>query len=261
MPSDSAIRWPLHPLDPEVGVLGAEAPGLGERGVGQVPQRQGGELRVDSRGDWSSTRAWSLSHRALAIARPPCGTLGEPKREVDRGAFRAGDRREPGYRAGHRAAAGGRRRQRHGDLPLGRAGGGAERGPLRRAATRRRSTRRSRPWRRTRARSRSLVANAGITRDQLLALMSEDDFTAVLDTNLTGAYRVAKRAVRPHDEDAPRPADLHLLGGRACTARPARPTTRRPRPGWSAWPARWPASSARATSPPTWSRPASWTAT
>jgi 3-oxoacyl-[acyl-carrier protein] reductase len=41
-----------------------------------------------------------------------------------------------------------------------------------------------------------LVANAGITRDQLLALMSEDDFAAVIDTNLTGAYRVAKRAVR-----------------------------------------------------------------
>jgi 3-oxoacyl-[acyl-carrier protein] reductase len=41
-----------------------------------------------------------------------------------------------------------------------------------------------------------LVANAGITHDQLLALMSEDDFTGVLDTNLTGAYRVAKRAVR-----------------------------------------------------------------
>jgi 3-oxoacyl-[acyl-carrier protein] reductase len=41
-----------------------------------------------------------------------------------------------------------------------------------------------------------LVANAGVTRDQLLALMSEDDFTSVIDTNLTGAYRVAKRAVR-----------------------------------------------------------------
>src|SRR6204780_1632748 len=41
-----------------------------------------------------------------------------------------------------------------------------------------------------------LVANAGITRDQLLALMSEDDFGAVVDTNLAGAYRVAKRAVR-----------------------------------------------------------------
>src|SRR5437667_407151 len=42
-----------------------------------------------------------------------------------------------------------------------------------------------------------VVANAGITNDQLLARMSEDDFTAVLDTNLTGAYRVARRAVRP----------------------------------------------------------------
>jgi 3-oxoacyl-[acyl-carrier protein] reductase len=41
-----------------------------------------------------------------------------------------------------------------------------------------------------------LVANAGITRDQLLALMSEDDFADVLNTNLTGAYRLAKRAVR-----------------------------------------------------------------
>jgi 3-oxoacyl-[acyl-carrier protein] reductase len=41
-----------------------------------------------------------------------------------------------------------------------------------------------------------LVANAGITHDQLLALMKEEDFSAVLDTNLTGAYRVAKRAVR-----------------------------------------------------------------
>jgi 3-oxoacyl-[acyl-carrier protein] reductase len=35
-----------------------------------------------------------------------------------------------------------------------------------------------------------------VTRDQLLALMSEDDFNQVLDTNLAGSYRVAKRAVR-----------------------------------------------------------------
>jgi 3-oxoacyl-[acyl-carrier protein] reductase len=41
-----------------------------------------------------------------------------------------------------------------------------------------------------------LVANAGITGDQLLALMSEDGFTSVLDTNLTGSFRVARRAVR-----------------------------------------------------------------
>jgi 3-oxoacyl-[acyl-carrier protein] reductase len=41
-----------------------------------------------------------------------------------------------------------------------------------------------------------VVANAGITRDNLLALMKEEDFTSVLDTNLTGAFRVTKRAVR-----------------------------------------------------------------
>ncbi|MFE4870895.1 3-oxoacyl-ACP reductase FabG [Streptomyces sp. NPDC056682] len=41
----------------------------------------------------------------------------------------------------------------------------------------------------------ALVSNAGITRDGLLARMSEDDFTAVLDANLTAAYRVAKRAL------------------------------------------------------------------
>ncbi|NGO70258.1 3-oxoacyl-[acyl-carrier-protein] reductase [Streptomyces boncukensis] len=41
-----------------------------------------------------------------------------------------------------------------------------------------------------------LVANAGITRDQLLLRMSEEDFTSVLDTNLTGTFRVVKRASR-----------------------------------------------------------------
>ncbi|MFI1648150.1 3-oxoacyl-ACP reductase FabG [Streptomyces avidinii] len=41
-----------------------------------------------------------------------------------------------------------------------------------------------------------LVANAGITKDQLLMRMSEDDFASVVDTNLTGAFRVTKRASR-----------------------------------------------------------------
>ena len=41
-----------------------------------------------------------------------------------------------------------------------------------------------------------LVANAGITRDQLLLRMSDEDFAAVVNTNLIGAYRVAKRAAR-----------------------------------------------------------------
>ncbi len=39
-----------------------------------------------------------------------------------------------------------------------------------------------------------VVANAGVTRDTLLLRMSDEDFTTVLDTNLTGAFRVVKRA-------------------------------------------------------------------
>ena len=39
-----------------------------------------------------------------------------------------------------------------------------------------------------------LVANAGVNRDQLLLRMSDDDFGAVLDTNLTGAFRCVRRA-------------------------------------------------------------------
>lgn len=39
-----------------------------------------------------------------------------------------------------------------------------------------------------------VVANAGITKDMLLMRMTEDDFTSVIDTNLSGAFRVVKRA-------------------------------------------------------------------
>jgi 3-oxoacyl-[acyl-carrier protein] reductase len=41
-----------------------------------------------------------------------------------------------------------------------------------------------------------LVSNAGVVRDTLLLTMSEDAFRDVVDTNLLGAYRVAKRASR-----------------------------------------------------------------
>jgi beta-ketoacyl ACP reductase len=41
-----------------------------------------------------------------------------------------------------------------------------------------------------------LVSNAGITDDTLLMRMSEEQFTRVLDANLTGAWRVTKRATR-----------------------------------------------------------------
>jgi 3-oxoacyl-[acyl-carrier protein] reductase len=42
-----------------------------------------------------------------------------------------------------------------------------------------------------------LVNNAGITRDQLLMRMSEDDFAAVLDTNLKSAFLMTKAVLRP----------------------------------------------------------------
>ena len=41
-----------------------------------------------------------------------------------------------------------------------------------------------------------LVANAGITRDMLLMRMKEEDFTEVIDTNLTGSFRVVQRAIK-----------------------------------------------------------------
>lgn len=41
-----------------------------------------------------------------------------------------------------------------------------------------------------------LIANAGITRDSLAARTSSADFSEVLDTNLTGAFRTAKKALR-----------------------------------------------------------------
>jgi len=41
-----------------------------------------------------------------------------------------------------------------------------------------------------------VVANAGITKDTLLLRMGEEDFTSVVDTNLTGAFRVVQRTVK-----------------------------------------------------------------
>lgn len=41
-----------------------------------------------------------------------------------------------------------------------------------------------------------LVSNAGITKDGLVLRMGEDDFSSVLDSNLTGGFRVAKRGIK-----------------------------------------------------------------
>lgn len=41
-----------------------------------------------------------------------------------------------------------------------------------------------------------VVANAGITRDMLLIRMSDDDFDDVINTNLSGVFRVVKRSIK-----------------------------------------------------------------
>jgi 3-oxoacyl-[acyl-carrier protein] reductase len=41
-----------------------------------------------------------------------------------------------------------------------------------------------------------IVANAGMTKDGLVMRMSDEDFESVVDTNLTGAFRVARRATK-----------------------------------------------------------------
>ncbi|CAN5511230.1 3-oxoacyl-[acyl-carrier-protein] reductase [soil metagenome] len=41
-----------------------------------------------------------------------------------------------------------------------------------------------------------LVANAGVTADTLILRMSEEDWSSVIDTNLTGSFRLAKRAAK-----------------------------------------------------------------
>ena len=55
-----------------------------------------------------------------------------------------------------------------------------------------------------------LVSNAGMTDDTLLLRMSEEQFTRVVDANLTGAYRVAKRAAGKMLRARARPDDLRL---------------------------------------------------
>jgi 3-oxoacyl-[acyl-carrier protein] reductase len=41
-----------------------------------------------------------------------------------------------------------------------------------------------------------VIANAGITKDGLVMRMSDEDFESVIDANLTGAFRVARRATK-----------------------------------------------------------------
>jgi 3-oxoacyl-[acyl-carrier protein] reductase len=42
-----------------------------------------------------------------------------------------------------------------------------------------------------------LINNAGITRDNLMMRMKEEDWDAIIDTNLTSIFRISKTALRP----------------------------------------------------------------
>ncbi len=59
-----------------------------------------------------------------------------------------------------------------------------------------------------------LVNNAGITRDNLLMRMTEDDFDAVVRTNLKGTFLVDEGRLPADDPAAERADRQHELGGR-----------------------------------------------
>ncbi len=109
-----------------------------------------------------------------------------------RGSDGAGDRRQPWDRPRHGPALRGRRPPGRGhppQQPAGRRPPGGDRPAT--SPTPPRSRTPSRLSRIAWARSEILVANAGITRDGLVLRMADDDFTELLDTNLTGAFRCA----------------------------------------------------------------------
>ncbi len=97
-----------------------------------------------------------------------------------------------------------------------------------------------------------LVANAGITRDTLVLRMSEDAWSEVIDTNLTGVLPGDQAGPGQDDPPPPGPGDHGLVGGGLHRLRRARPTTPPPRPAWWAWPAPWPGRWPAGRSPSTW---------
>ena len=102
-----------------------------------------------------------------------------------------------------------------------------------------------------------LVANAGITDDTLLMRMSEEQFTRVLDTNLTGAWRCARRAATKMVRGRwGRMIFISSVVGLYGGAGPGELRGEQGRPGRHG-PLDHPRAGHAATSPPTWSRPAS----
>ena len=87
---------------------------------------------------------------------------------------------------------------------------------------------------RPRARCAILVNNAGMTRDMLALRMSDEDWQAVLDVDLSAPFRLARAALRGHAAPAGRAGSSISPRSSAPPAMPARPTMPPPRPGWSA---------------------------
>ena len=92
-----------------------------------------------------------------------------------------------------------------------------------------------------------LVNNAGITRDTLSMRMKDEDWDAVIDTNLKAVFRLSRAVIRPMMKQRYGTSSTSPRWSVPAATR-ARPTTRRPRPAWPACRARWRANSAAAAS-------------
>ncbi len=78
-----------------------------------------------------------------------------------------------------------------------------------------------------------LVNNAGITRDTLAMRMKDDDWSAVLETNLAGVFRACRAALKPMmKQRAGRIINVTSVVG--ASGNPGQPITPPPRPAWPA---------------------------
>lgn len=100
-----------------------------------------------------------------------------------------------------------------------------------------------------------LVCNAGVTRDELMLRLREEDFDTVINTNLKGAFLCMKAACRPMAKQrCGRIVAVSSVVGLPAT--PARPTTPPARRASSAWANRWQRSWPAGTSRSIWWPPA-----
>lgn len=90
-----------------------------------------------------------------------------------------------------------------------------------------------------------LVNNAGITRDNLLMRMKDDDWQAIIDTNLTSVFRTSKAVMRGMMK-ARKGRIINIASVVGVTGNPGQTNYAPPRPASSRSPNRWPRKSARA---------------